>query len=1024
MINLCDTLKYYKDSSLAEEADRTPRPNEDIEIIGTIPNDETINMQDLSNCGLSGVGSLTMTFSSGVNTLTINTSDATKSGIDPSNPRAPTGEALLAIRRTNPLRADHGWYSIDTSGYRIGAIVTNSKVSLSNIGLNNDNISCNSFSLVGGIYANGIINTNTAVLNNTKFYGTSLECVKISGLSNTKIDSISSRSEIFDFKNSSIADSKIEANAILSNGSKFIDCNMTYGACSLDNCVLQGSLDQNGAIPPPSALSISGTKLNNCKIGSGTLSTASINTELLEIDNCTINGNIKTNIIYGDTNKIDRNGTVDATYLKDGSTWENSGIFQIGRTNPLFSPIIKNNSGSLLWRDYVKCQLVQSTGGRTEILNSGISNGGSNIVSGIIAGNIFIGSGGFSNNGIINTNICIFKNGSNQNSGIIKDVEGYTFTNAGYIEKGLFISSKAINNGYVDAGIFRSGATNNGTGNNLSFYSETTNAGSGNNVSLFGNATSNGHINYGKLYDVSENQGTFFQLNIYNTGTNIGAGNLINVYNSGSNNSANVATGNFYNTSSCKSIGVSNGTGIYNFYDFSRIARDTNGGTKSIFKFYNNTTVNAKLTATTGIFYNNSVIATNGEGKFASGYFYDNFINSGQMDGVLYFNGKSLNNGKINSSSYIEFRESSSNDANGSLEASTSAFFHGSSYNLGSLKQSSFALFDGAGTYNNGNLTCGTLIFDNGAINYASLNQGDRLIFNNGSVNESFSISVVPAILFTNNSTHSSGIIENAPSVVFASGSKSSNSSSHSITVTKDSAADIISDLESFVSDGSIGENIKIEILKNIASLQFLDGINNAIISNCPSIIFSGSQAFNNVNYGWDISSYDGNVTIPRVGQLYGIIGGADLQFIDNATNNSYIDATSITFSNRSNSQGKISKNCTTLNFDTNSSNSADLNELSSTTITFSNGSSNNGSIIATGDASLTISFSNASNNGTIIAREGTTITFTNSGINNGIIISSGTIDFSTSSSNYGTVCGQYSYDELSNDYGSSSESC
>lgn len=712
MINLCDSLQYYKDSNLGNEANRTPRSNEDIEIIGIIPVDETIDMESLSSCGLSTIGALTMTFNSGTNILHINSSNLTKSGIDPLNPRAPTGVQLSGIIKNNPLRAEHGWYTI-TSDYKIGSLITNSIVSISNIGLNNDSIVCNTFNFNNSIYANGFITTNKIIFNNTKFYGATLECANISGSNNTKIDTVLARSEIFNLNNSSIADSTIESSQFFANNSRLIDCAINYGSCNLTNCIIQGNMEQN----------LSGfTIVENCNVGNSSgISSANIITESLKINNSKINGDSKiiTNTLYGSGNLINRNATVQTEYLKDNSTWNNSGTFRIENTNPLVNPII-NNNGLLSIGQYVKCQLVQSSG-RTEISNSGISIGGYNAFAGTIQGNIFIGSGGFNNNGKIITDNCIIQNGVNDISGLIKNLQTVNCINKGIVSNGLFISSSAINSGYVDIGIFQSGAINDGSGNNLSFYNGSNNKGSGNIVSLY-NSLNNGNIILGQLYNNSINSGFFIQLDLYDTSINNGNGRIINVYNSGINNSVNVSTGNFYNTSSCGGIGVGQSAINYSFYNFSKIISSTNGGSFSIFKFYDSSSVQSSLNCATGIFYSNSSIRQNGQGNFGSGYFYNKFINSGILKGNLYFYDTSSNNGNIDglTSNNIQFNDKSLN--NGIIRASGGT-------NL---------VISFNNTSNNGTIIAGnnvSIIFNNGKNNGSIITSSGTISFINSSSN-------------------------------------------------------------------------------------------------------------------------------------------------------------------------------------------------------------------------------------------------------------------------------------------------
>ena len=313
MINLCNTTSYSNDKQGQNLTKRTPRGNEDIEIIGDIDQNTVINLSQLeSTCGLGNISSLTLPFKTNrVYTLTIAGNGPI---LDPSNPRAPTGTELDNITGTNPLRVQHGWYTMMT-GYGIGILTTNISVSLTNIPFKNSTINASGVILNSSAYCNGILNVSNISLKNTSYlYGTTIECTGITLESNSKCDTINITSNTLRLDNSSIAESQFFGSGVSASGSNIIDCEITCENLQITNGNFQSHFDYAGSSSSPDIRFTNSIIHNNSEI----------NSKYLYLTNTQISGGtIKSDIIKFEG--PDRNREREPELVRDSAGRRTSG---------------------------------------------------------------------------------------------------------------------------------------------------------------------------------------------------------------------------------------------------------------------------------------------------------------------------------------------------------------------------------------------------------------------------------------------------------------------------------------------------------------------------------------------------------------------------------------------------------------------------------------------------------------------------------------------------------------------------
>jgi hypothetical protein len=614
MINLCNSSSYSNDREGENLSKRTPRANEDIEIIGEIDQDITINLFELQgSCRLGNISSLTLPFKT--DRAYIFTVAGNGSILDPSNPRAPTGTELETINRKNPLRALHGWYTMST-GYGISVLTTNSDVTLRNIAFTNSSTNATNISLETSAYSNGILNVNNIFLQNTSYlYGTTIECSGITLDTNSKCDTINITSNSFTLNNSSIAESQFFGSGFLATDSNVVDCEIQCENLQITNGNFQSRFDYAGSSSNPDIRFTNSIIYNNSQI----------NSKYLYLTNTQISGGtIKADSIeFLQGTIINRDAVVDAEVISlSGLT--NEGILTFNSFSGLQTPVLINN-GNININNTGTIDIVITNNGKLQLNASG------NFISGInnktIGGTNTILKGSFINgiSGIISSPAIKFCD-SSINQGSI-DVADVTFINnsqnAGFFNKATFLDS-SFNIGSGDTAVF-----------------------SGQNV------TNNGSIRTGKFLS-SNNNGEVIDLIIY-SGINFGRGDRITLYsstNSGQypnfnaygasiyNTNYPIKSGNFYDTSICNLIVGSGQSGEINFYNSGTL----NGIASNLtVHFFDNSRGRGTIN-TTGIFHDNSIFTV---GNINYAIFQDMSRNEGNISRGALFTDNSINIGNL-----------------------------------------------------------------------------------------------------------------------------------------------------------------------------------------------------------------------------------------------------------------------------------------------------------------------------------------------------------------------------------------
>lgn len=564
MINLCNTNAYSFDENGDQPSKRKPRPTEDIEIMGIIRSDETIDMAAAGGCGLSGIGAITLQFDNNNRTLTI---QGNGSILDPNNPRQPDPEELTTLTDINPLRVAHGWYTINPS-YSIGSISSNSKLKISNIGLNNNTINASATEVNNAAYANGIINSeNLKILNSSYFYGTSIECSGGFISANSKCDSTSWSLDYFELKNSSLADSSVETSYMTTEGAKLIDCNIDAGGVTFDTTVIQSSISQNTA---NSNGTNTGIIFNDCTVANR----SNIVSDYLEIHNTTINGAIQTEILKTETsNTILSSGTVNANFF-NGSII-NRGKLYISNVTGTSTAYVENIGGFIELNLTGALSLLNTTSGTAVVTQSTTLVLSSNI-TGIIKGETISFSGSTNQNGgrILCNNTNLY---NSQNFGYISNGNFYqdsTNTSVGFVNNGNFYDS-TINqtSGIVSVATFYDSSENQSTNiQQPSFLGSSSNRANLTNAIFKDNSNNYSNGVFYEFYNNSKHhQGSLSGAIFYNSGQCISSNQLINTTfydNSYLDNAAINASGHtviFYNASSGNNININ--AGILKLYD-------------------------------------------------------------------------------------------------------------------------------------------------------------------------------------------------------------------------------------------------------------------------------------------------------------------------------------------------------------------------------------------------------------------------------------------------------------------------
>lgn len=589
MINLCNTNKYSLDPDGSIPSKRVPRPIEDIEIIGIIKNDEIINMVSAGSCGLSGVGSITTTFDRQNRNLTIQGSSQgvfTDPGDD--NPRHPTGEALSGIMANNPLRAEHGWYTIDPT-YSIGYLSSNSQIIIDNIGLNNKELNAYNTQIKNATYANGILSTNNLEITNSYFYNTDITCSGINIENNTKIDSVSANGTSIKLSNSSVADCNIQTIFLSGDKTPLIDSTIFCSSGTLTDCDIQSEISQQSS-------NTGSLYVSNCRCSQKSRILAD---SVVLLEGAIISGNIVTNGLISSSvaNTIASSGGTIETNFFHGSIL-NSGIFSFSSRSPLPQdrPEIINYG-----------RLMISATGDISLLNYGICMVDSIPITGSGSPPIMLGGRLPSPDPrTVGAPGTIFVHTTNDSSGIIEGELSFDkCINSGYMrgsntrfyndssnfglgEQIYFIRSS--NHGIVKNGYYSSGSTNYGSGEVAEFYHDSKNIGPVKFCKFFDNAKNlfsisnaifknsgensqvagTGHL----FYDTSINRGPLTKASFYNNSTSFNAILIdTNFYDNSNINGATLPSGfiNCYDNVSGLSPIIVGSSGTINLYDTSHI---------------------------------------------------------------------------------------------------------------------------------------------------------------------------------------------------------------------------------------------------------------------------------------------------------------------------------------------------------------------------------------------------------------------------------------------------------------------
>jgi hypothetical protein len=991
---ICDPTKYYEDSQLLEPSKRTPRPVEDIEVIGLIPIPEIISLSTERNsaCKITEISSITMNFADPSMYLTIYDTQGsvlvTGGSLHIVNSRQPDPAALLSISGNNPLRFQHGWYTVNT-GRSILNINTNSRLSINNVGLTNNNISCNGLLVENkSCYANGSISAPWFNLIDSFAYNINTNIDLCAIVNSSKADNMYIQGKSGFLHSSSIADSEMSYFQLDIRDANIIDSKLDYYYTYIDSSQIQSQLSEtdglliSGLFVPNNRTEIKTSTIRK----NGILQSSVVSAEGVIVSG----GTIKCNILRG---LVDPNGDSEptasqntpVTVLREGKLICDvvdthtvsglstiSGSIEIGYVyNTIFGnegqPLnISNNGGildigSLAGPYYLNRIILNSiSGGKNTIHNNVLISNGTSLHNSIIEGDFlelkyFTNSGTiktktnkliFSNNyGIIND--AIFSSGSvNYQSGIISKA---TFErdsiNRGLVTEGLFIH-RAINYGDVSnatfSGSYEDGGPliNNGFVKNGIFFApmstpiiDVINNGSGNTIKIAGTAKNNGPV-----YEL---------LTVSDSGQNLSADPFKMEFYNNSVNSARITGEAIFKNSAKNEGGGFKST--QNYYNFSKAyLLPEKDFQQSICNFYNYSS-GAFITNTISGEMNFYDFSQLNNGVLDSGIFYDSSkIVSGPVAAtLLYFKDNSSCRGNLNVISGLFLDES----INHNTILADYIKFANNSKNLGNINGGMAEFVDNA--INTGLIQVAHVYFQQSATNTGQIYESSWVYFLENSVNN--------------------GFIGSSTNVFF------DQSSINRGSIMGFFQASFFNNAQSYVAEPV---SVFIERAAYNSNSTNLDSLNAPALIVGDNILFSGS-----VNYA--------PLTVTNV-------------VFNNAENNAYV-----IFTTRD-SNGFLSgipgiyaaiKGCENVSFVSGSTNSKPIKGCGSVTY---NNSINNGRL---SDIN-TISFNSSTNNSSIYAD----VTFTNYSTNNGFI--SGDVTFTNHSHNYGQISGSVCFDNTSFNYG------
>lgn len=531
MINLCDDSKYFKDNNLTKEAKRIPRPVEDIEIIGTITSNETLDFSSLNACNIDKIASITCTFYSSNLSFTVRGDGA----LDPDNSREPEEDQLNAIQSGDPIRFAHGWYTISPK-YQLGALITNGNVVLDNMGYNNDRTDCNVLTSNNSVIANNSLSINRLSFNDSFGYSSQFDVSSIN-MNNSKIDEINIICISGIYTDSSMLLCSLENAHVLSNNTNYIDVNAVMGTGNYTNGgIYRSTLITSDALS--NSLGITGTAI---EIDTSQISGCNITTDICQLKNLTIdNSNVTCNKLFTESTPITVNNTSITADRVDHSSIINSGILNFTHVLKLAlenyaqtnADLIVRNDGSVI-NNY--------SGALLNVSSSGYLLNGSNASGAKIIGSVFTLDSFFDNmdGAEIIGDVSIINSGNNN----------------GKISVGNFFGT-ATNNGSVDRATFKNGSSNisvSGKVTTAEFFDSSINTSTGLMSAIFYNNSSNAaNVSSVIFKNYATNSGNIKNANFYDQSSSIGGEcEDTNFYHSGICTSGNLNRCGFYDTTQC-----------------------------------------------------------------------------------------------------------------------------------------------------------------------------------------------------------------------------------------------------------------------------------------------------------------------------------------------------------------------------------------------------------------------------------------------------------------------------------------
>lgn len=976
-INLCDQDKYYTDSQLSNAAERKPRATEDIQIIGSVNQDETI---DLSTCAdLTTISSISIDFYNYTNSITISANQP--GGLSSSNVREPEPDVLALIQSENPLRYEHGWYTIDGT-YAVKHIATNAITKLNNVGFNNEIGSAYKIELNNSCYANGTMSADTIkILSDSRMYGATLQCNDLEVKDDSKIDSMAIANEKTTIDSVSLAEFSLATSSIDSQNSKFIDGSIYFTQGKFVSDIIASEIVDTSTAALPSRITAftNPVTFTNCTFTQNSLAILSSS----HGSNNTWCGDATIKVLYDGPQTVISGGVLKVDLL-DTATSNNftltTGTLQINSFSGITTTQITSQGGKieagLSAMSGYKLQITNQSG-IVIIHNSGNIDNFTN-TDGYAEGDI-ANCTNFNNtlSGIINIAQCIVTNGSND--GKMLNVSGTSFTNnasgaitnailmdgssnLGTIQQGLFYETSSnnsegyvfngsfyntsSNNAFVDNAIFYDTSTNNGTGNNSLFYNTSSNNGSCSGAVFYSGSINNSiNVNQANFYEISKNLAAISgEANFYDNAV------CLSAFGSG-------ISATFYDYSSA--TGSSLNSGYVSFQDDSRC--DTFTLTSGSLSFVNNSTALNLTIAHTGLPYVTFRDSTKVEDLLGDGpaFFYDNAVSKKniQNSGTVFLGSSSHSGTTAGTVQYTTFRETSYHTGVG-ISTATEVWFRDSSRNQAPINGGTNVYFYG------------------GAINKKPIKQLTKLSFIDGSINASGGdILNISTVEFDNSSSLHNGTIS-CPTLL-----ATNNSILYPISYTGIPTATIASN-NILVSGGSY---------------------NNYILNSSNITFHSSTNGVSNTgDFSWNVAQINAsNVNFLQGSSNFGQCNASVITFSGGSTNYSNLVNGNTTFINSSNNgiiNGTVilttSQNNNTINGNTTGSGSIN-NGVIKGEVSFID-CANGGRILGDG------TFDQYSINNSIITG---TISFTNYSVNNGVIHGSATFD--ATSTNNGQIISQ-----------------